>query len=138
MRPQQRQRREAAVVEPLPLEIRHIELVRDQAVRHVPRESRVPLDRRELAGAAALVRDPVLVADAEREVRVVIEEERGDVIVENEEQHVRLFLGQPALHGLVTLEDRRPHRVLLLVGIERETDCRSVGRGDTAYDRGHR
>ena len=64
--------------------------------------------------------------------------DRDALDVHNDLTNVRLFLGQPALHGLVTLENRRPHRVLLLVGIERETDCRGVGRGDTAYDRGHR
>ena len=77
------------------------------------------------------------VADAEREVRVVIEEERGDVVVVDEEQDVGLLLGQPLLHRLVAGEDGRPHRVLLLVRIEREADGGGVRGGDAADDRGH-
>jgi hypothetical protein len=94
-------------------------------------------DGRELARAAALIRDPVAVADTEREVRVVIEEERGDVVVEDEEQHVRLLFREPALHGLVALENRRPHRVLLLVRVERKADRRRMGGRDSAHDGRH-
>ena len=52
----------------------------------------VALDRRQLARPAALIGHRVLLADAEREVRVVVEEERGDVVVVDEEQHVGLLL----------------------------------------------
>ena len=95
------------------------------------------LDRRQLARAAAFVGHPELLADAEREVRVVIEEERRDVIVVDEEQHVGLLLGQPALDGLVAGEDGRPHRVLLLLRVEREADGGRVRGGDAADDGGH-
>ena len=74
---------------------------------------------------------------AEGEVRVVIEEERGDVIVRDEEQHVGLLVEQPLLHGLVALEDRGPDRILLLVGVEGEADGGGVGRCDAPDDAGH-
>ena len=99
------------MVEALALEIRQVELVGDETGGDVLRELRVTLDRRQRARTAAFVRDRILVADAEREVRVVIEEERRHVIVVDEEQHVGLLVREPLLHGLVALEDRRPHRV---------------------------
>ena len=36
-----------------------------------------------------------------------------------------------------TLEDGRPHRIVLFVRIERESDRRRMRRGDSAHDRGH-
>ena len=55
------------MVEPLALEIGQVEFIRDQAVGHVARQPRMTADRGELAGAAALVRDPILLTDTERE-----------------------------------------------------------------------
>src|SRR5690606_8576562 len=78
MRPEQGQRRERAVVEALVLEIREVELVGDERRGDVLRELRVALQRRQIARAAALVGDGERLADAEREVRVVVEEERRD------------------------------------------------------------
>src|SRR5581483_8612685 len=125
------------MVEALALKIRQVELIGHESVGDMPRQPGMPLDGRQLAGATALVSHPVTVADAQGEMRVVVEEERGDVVVENKEQHVRTLLRQPALHRLVAGEDRRPDGVLLFVGVEREADSRCVRGGDTAYDRGH-
>ena len=125
------------MVEPLVLEIRQIELVGDEARRDVLRELRVAFDGRQRARPAAFVGDGVFRADAEREVRVVIEEERRDVIVVDEEQHVGLLRREPLLHGLVAREDRRPHGVVLLAGVEREADRRRVRARDAAHYRGH-
>jgi hypothetical protein len=59
----------------------------------------VPGQRRQVARAAAFVGHLVLLAHAERESRVVVEEERGDVVVVDHEQHVGLALRQPARTG---------------------------------------
>src|SRR6185436_11265626 len=64
-------------------------------------------------------------------------EERGDVVVVDEEEYVGLFLGQPFLDRLVAGEDGRPHRVLVLLRVERETDGGGVRGGDAANNRGH-
>ena len=80
------------MVERLALEEGHVELVGHQRCADVRGERRVALDRRQVAGAAALVGDRVLLADAEREGRVVVEEERRDVVVVDVEQHVGLLL----------------------------------------------
>src|SRR5262249_50628780 len=64
-------------------------------------------------------------------------EERGDVIVRDEEQHIRFLVREPLLHGLVALEDGCPDLVLLLVRIESEADGRGMGSRDAAYDGGH-
>ena len=110
------------MIEALLLEERQVELIRGEAVGHVAREGGVALDGRQIARAAAFVGHPVLLADAQREVRVVVEEERGDVVVVDEEQHVGLLLGEPSLDRLVAGKDGRPHRILLLLRVEREAD----------------
>src|SRR6185503_9797917 len=84
-----------------------------------------------------LVGNPVFIAHAEREGRVVVEEERGGVVVEAEEQHVGLLLGQPLRHRLVALEQRLPVRVLLLALVERHGDGGYVGRADSTDDLSH-
>jgi hypothetical protein len=90
-----------------------------------------------LRGTAAFIGGLVAFADPQREGRVVVEEERGHVIVVDDQQDVGLFLRQPLLHRLVSLEDGRPRRVLLLVGVQREADGRRVGGGDGADDVSH-
>ncbi len=62
-----RQGREAAVVERLVLEEGHVELVGHQGLADVPGEGAVRLDRRQVAGTAALVGHRILVADAQAE-----------------------------------------------------------------------
>ena len=112
VRPQQRQRRETAVVEALALE--------DTTCRIRPRPAPFADVRARAPGGrligGSLRAPPPSSATAysspmpSAKCRVVIEEERGDVVVEDEEQHVRLLLGQPALDRLIALEDRRPDR----------------------------
>src|SRR5262249_5948867 len=109
-----------------------IELVGREAIRDVPRQRGMPFYLRQWPRAAAFIGHPVFRAHAQREMRVVIEEERRDVIVVDEEQHVGLLLGQPAFDGLVAREDGRPHRVLLLFRVEREADGGGVRGGDAA------
>src|SRR5690606_24643398 len=137
VRPQHGQRRHRTVVEAAVLEVRKIELVRRQALRDVPRERRMALDRRQRAGTAALVRYRIQIADAEREMRVVIEEERGDVIVVDEKEHVRALLLQPLLNGTVALENGLPDRIHLLVRVQREPDGRCMRRRDAAENLRH-
>ena len=67
----------------------------------------------------------------------MIEEERRDVIVVDEQQDVGPLVGEPALNGLVGGEDRRPDWVARLVVVERESDRGRVGRGNGADDVGH-
>ena len=100
----------------------------------MPRQRRMPGHWRQVALAAAFVGHLVLLANAQREGRVVVEEERSDVVVVDEEQHIGLALGNPLLHRLEGLEDGRPDRVVLLVAVEGETDGRRVGCGDGAND----
>src|SRR5262249_47485485 len=95
------------------------------------------LDRGEPPRSTAFVRDPEALAHAEREVRIVVEEERSHVVVVDEEQHVRALVRKPLLHGLVALEDRCPDRILLLLGVEREADRGRVGGGDPSDYGGH-
>src|SRR5207237_5199706 len=74
---------------------------------------------------------------AEREGRVVIEEERRRVVVEAEEEHVGLFLREPLRHRLVALEERLPVRILVLALVVRDADRRDVRGADTADDSRH-
>src|SRR5882762_5139527 len=85
----------------------------------------------------AFVGDAVLVAHAQREGRIVIEEKSGGVIVEAEEQHVGLALGEPLRHRLVALEQRLPVRVILLALVESDADSRYVRGADAADDFRH-
>ena len=97
----------------------------------------MPLDGRQRAGTAALVRGEVSRTNSESEMGMKIEKERRDVIVVDEEQDVGILLGQPGADGFVTGEDRGPNGVVLFVRIEREADSRRMGRGDRANDGGH-
>ena len=81
MRPQERQRRGATVIERPVLEGRDIELVVDQGFGDVDRERDIALDRRQRPLARALVGDREALADADREGRIEVEEERGRVVV---------------------------------------------------------
>ena len=101
------------------------------------RQRRVALDRRESARAAALVRDRVLLPDAERERRVVIEEERRHVIVEDVHDRIRLLLPEPLVHRLERREDRRPGRVILLVLVVGEANGRRMRGRHATDDAGH-
>src|SRR5882762_4171048 len=85
----------------------------------------------------AFVGDAVLLAHAQREGRVMVEEKSGGVIVEAEEQHVGPALGEPRRHRLVALEQRLPVRVVLLALVESDADGRHVGGADTADDFRH-
>ena len=134
---QHRQRREAAVVEAPALEERHVELVGHQRLADVAGQRAVALDRGQLAEAAAFVGDLPLLAHAQHEGRVVVEEERRHVVVVDQEQHVRLLLLQPGLDRLIGFEDRLPDRVFLLLAVQREADGGGVGSGDHAHDTGH-
>src|SRR5262249_3499914 len=70
-------------------------------------------------------------------MRVVIEEERRDVIVEDHEQNIGLLLGEPRANGLVGRKDGGPHWIVLFLFIERETDSGGVGAGNSSYDSCH-
>ena len=77
------------------LEEGHVELVGHQRVSDVRGELRMPLDRRQIARAGAFIGDMPLGSDSQRERRVVIEKERGDVIVVDHHQDVGALLGEP-------------------------------------------
>ena len=124
------------MVEVLALEIGKVELVGDHRLRDMLGELRIAHDRRDVARPAAFVGRAELLAHAQREVRIMLEE-RGHVIVVDIDQHVRLLLAEPLLHRLVAFEDRLPHRILELARVFRERDGGGVRSGDAADDRGH-
>ena len=126
------------VVERQVLEDGQVELVVDQGPsRRGATAPRGPCSGGIFRDAEAFVGDPVLVAHAERERRVVVEEERRGVVVEAEEQHVGLLLGEPLRHRLVALEERLPVRVVLLAPVERHRDRGDVRGADAADDARH-
>src|SRR3954465_2675137 len=136
-RPHHGERRMPAVVERKVLEEREVALLVDQRARDVARERRVALELRDLPYAEAFVGDGVLLAHAEREGRVLVEEERGGVVVEAEEEDIGLLLRQPLRHRLVALEERLPVRIALLALVERHRDRGHVGGADAANDASH-
>src|SRR6185437_2851955 len=109
----------------------------DQAGGDVRGELRVALDRGQVARAAALVGDRVLLADAEGEGRVMVEEERRDVVVEDVDDRVGLLLAEPVLDRLERLEDGRPRGVVLLVLVVGEANGRRVRCRNAPDDPGH-
>ena len=137
VRTQHRQRRKAAVIEGLVLEEGHVELIGHQRRPDVRGQRRMPFDRRQVASATALVRDVPLRPDAQRERRIVVEEERGDVIVVDRQDHVRFLLGEPVGHRGEVLEDGCPDGVVALVLVERKADGGRVRGGDASNDPCH-
>ena len=125
------------MIERLALKERHVEFVGHQSRADMVRQSSMTLDRRQVARAAAFVGDRVAVADAEREGRVMIEEERGDVVVIDDEQNVGLLVGEPFLHWLEVVEDRLPDRIVFFVAVIGEADGRGMRGRDGADDGGH-
>jgi hypothetical protein len=125
------------MIEGFGLKVRQIEFIGRKPHRDVTGQGRMPLDRRQLARAAALVGHRILLADAEREMRIVIKKERGDVIVIDEKQNVRPLFGEPALHRPETLEDRCPDRIALPAGIQSEADGRGMRGPDASHYRCH-
>src|SRR5499426_872185 len=96
----------------------------------------MPVDGGKRPRAAAFVRDGERVREPEREVRIMIEKERRDVIVVDVEQHVRLLLLEPRTHGREALEDRRPDRVVGFLRVDRVSNRRRVRGGESADYRG--
>jgi len=96
------------VVERAMLEDGDVELVGHERRGDPGGEPGIAAHRRQRARPAALVRHRVRFADAERERGIVIEEEGGDVIVEDEEEHVGLPQSEPVLHRAEGVEDRLP------------------------------
>ena len=111
------QRRQEAMVHRLALEERHVELVSHQRHGDVLRQAQVTLRRWHVARSAAFVGRGVAVVDAQRERRVVVEEERRDVVVVDREQHVHVLLAHPAADGVEAVKDGLPRRVLVLAGV---------------------
>src|SRR5690606_30663083 len=64
-------------------------------------------------------------------------EERRDVVVVDEEEHVGALLLQPLLDRTVAVEYRLPDGIRLLVRVQRETDGRGVRRRDAAENLRH-
>ena len=124
------------MVEPLLLKEGEVELVRDEAMRDVLCERGMAFDGRQRPRSAAFVGHGKRLREAQREVRIVVEEKRSDVIVVDVEQHVRLLLLEPRAHGGKALEDRRPDRIVGRLRVDRVSDRRRVGRGESADYRG--
>ncbi len=75
------------------LKKRNVELVGEQRVPDMTGQVGMAVDRRIFPGPAALVGRDVAVVHAEYKRRIVIDEERGDVIVVDEEQYIGPPLG---------------------------------------------
>jgi hypothetical protein len=125
------------MIEGLVLEERHVELVGHERRANVVRECRVALHRWQVARAATFVGHRVLLVDAESKGRVVVEEERGDVVVVDHDEHVGLGVADPLLDRHVCLEDGRPDRIVLLLLVVGEPDGGCVRRCHCSDDPGH-
>jgi hypothetical protein len=110
------------VVQRTVLKERQIELIGDQCVRDMMRKLGISLDKGQRAGAGAFIRGGIVFTDPESEMGVVIEEERRDMIVVNQNQGIRLLFLKPLTHRLIGLENRRPRRIGSLPVIERKAD----------------
>src|SRR5579883_2524714 len=95
---------------------------------------RVTFYGRQSPGASAFVRNRIGIADSEREVRIVIEEEGGDVIVEDQKQDVRFLFRQPAADRLIGFGDRSPNRVVRLLAVQSESNSRGMRRSNRSDD----
>jgi hypothetical protein len=114
------------VVEALGLKEGEVALVRDEPVRDVLRERGMSLDGRKRPRSAAFVRHGKRIREAQREVRIVVEEKRSDVIVVDVEQHVRLLLLEPRTHRGEALEYRSPDGIVGRLRVDRVSDRRRV------------
>ncbi len=119
------------------LKERQVELVGDEGPRNVPRQARVTFQRRDFSRALPFVRDRVALAHPEREGRIAIEKKGGGVIVEAEDEHVGLLLGEPFCDRRVAFEERLPVGIGLLRLVERHGDGRHVRCADAADDPCH-
>ena len=124
------------MVEAHALPIGEVKLIGDQTFGDVLGKIRVALDRRQITRAAAFVRRRELLANAECK-RGIMREEGGHVIIVDVQDHIGLFACKPLLHGLETLEDRRPDRVVLLVRILGERNGGRVGDSEPAENLCH-
>ena len=77
---------------------------------------------RQSARAAAFIGHRVGIADAEGELGVVVEEERGHVIVKDHQQDIGLLFGEPILDRFVAFKNGGPDGIVLFVFVEGETD----------------
>src|SRR5437667_11810949 len=102
------------VIERQILEDREVELVVHQRPGNMPRQRSMPFQGWNRARPEALVGDAVLLAHAQREGRVGVEEKRGGVIVEAEEQHLWRALVEALRHRPVALAWRPPRRFVPL------------------------
>src|SRR5437016_1839366 len=96
------------------------------------RQCRMPFDRRKRPRASAFVGRTVGLAHAERELRIMIEEERCDMVVEDQKQDVGLLFREPLLNRLVPFKYGSPYRIVLFVCVVRETDCGRMRTCDSA------
>src|SRR5579875_3881034 len=126
VRGEHREGREDAVVDLPFLKQRHIELVGDQGPYDVIGKPRISPQGRQLPRFAAFGGDRIRLPDPKRERRVMIEEERRDVIVIHDEEHVRALLRKPGADRLVRLENGTPNGIVGTMPIEGEPDRRGM------------
>src|SRR5258706_6848390 len=122
------------MIERLVLEEGQVELFHHQTCPDVLREFRVTSYRRQPWGAPTFVGDHIFPINAECEDRIVVEEKRGHMVVEDIDQCVGALLLEPGANGLEVLEYGSPGRVVLLVRVVGETDRRGMRYGDSTDD----
>ena len=125
------------MIELLVLEERHVELIGEQRGANMLGQRGMALYRRQITLSASLIGHAVLAVDAKGERRVVVEEERRHVVVEDHEQRVGFLFGQPFLGRCEPFEHRRPHRVVLFAAIYREADRGRVRAGNATDNASH-
>ena len=135
---QHRHERHHAVIHRHLLADRRIELVLHQAAREVPGERGIAGHVRQIALAPAFIGLRIHLARAEREGRIGVEEEPVHVIVVDHDEQVRPQRLEPGAHRHVAVEQRRPHRVLLLPLVVHRPERRRVRRTDTTNHPSHR
>jgi len=81
---------------------------------------------RKRALAPALVGDLVQLGDADRERRNHVEEERGEVIVREQDHDVGALALEPGPHRRIAVEQRLPVGALFLVPVDRSTHRRGM------------
>ena len=135
--PHQGHRYRQRVVDQHVLAHRNIELVGDEPVDHMPRQSRIALDRARYRNAPAFVLIAVFARRADREGRHFVEKEIQPVVVVENHGDVGLLARQPIVHVIEAAKERFPIRIVLLFVGNRLADRGNVGCRYSTDDPGH-
>ena len=125
------------MVHRLALKKGHIKLIGHQRRCDVLREPQMAAHGRDITRATAFVSRRIVIVYAQREGRVVIKKEGGDMVVVNGKQHVHLLLIDPSADHIEAIEDWFPSGVLVFASVFGKADGGGVRSPDAAYDARH-